>query len=73
MTYDELLDEYRKVLSENKELRSKLYDNRKKLTPREVTTIRDAYRSGFSQSELAEIYDVNPATISRTVRGIYHR
>ncbi|AMS01037.1 hypothetical protein SEA_ARCHERNM_43 [Mycobacterium phage ArcherNM] len=46
--------------------------NRKKLTDREVRDIRDAYYGGARQKELAEKYGVNPATISRTVRGVYH-
>ncbi|AGT14298.1 HTH DNA binding protein [Mycobacterium phage Adzzy] len=46
--------------------------NRRKLTEREVRDIREAYRGGMKQKDLASNYDVNPATISRTVRGIYH-
>lgn len=46
--------------------------NRKKLTQREVKDIRDAYRGGMKQKDLADNYGVNPATISRLVRGIYH-
>lgn len=46
--------------------------NRQKLTSREVRDIRDAYFGGAKQSDLADRYGVNPATISRTVRGIYH-
>ncbi|AWN05813.1 hypothetical protein SEA_PRIAMO_50 [Mycobacterium phage Priamo] len=46
--------------------------NRKKLTAQEVRDIRDAYYGGASQKQLASNYGVNPATISRTVRGIYH-
>lgn len=46
--------------------------NRHKLTEQEVKDIRDAYQSGMRQRDLAENYGVNPATISRIVRGIYH-
>ena len=46
--------------------------NRKKLSSREVTEIRSAHRNGMAQRGIAEAYDVNPATISRIVRGIYH-
>nr|QFG08812.1 helix-turn-helix DNA binding domain protein [Mycobacterium phage Naji] len=46
--------------------------NRQKLTEREVRDIREAYRGGMKQKDLADNYGVNPATISRTVRGIYH-
>lgn len=46
--------------------------NRQKLTDREVKDIRLAYRGGASQALIAHSYEVNPATISRTVRGLYH-
>jgi len=46
--------------------------NRKKLTKQEVKDIRRAFRGGMKQKDLAENYGVNPATISRTVRGIYN-
>ncbi|WIC40141.1 helix-turn-helix DNA-binding domain protein [Gordonia phage Battleship] len=46
--------------------------NRPKLTRREVNDIRDAFRNGMSQADLARSYGVNPATISRTVRSVYH-
>ena len=48
-------------------------NNRKKLTNREVADIRENHRLGFTQRDLADIYDVNPATISRIVRKVYHR
>lgn len=47
-------------------------DNRRKLTANEVSDIRAAHRGGMSQRDLAHAYQVNPATISRTVRGLYH-
>ena len=46
--------------------------NRKKLTAQEVKDIRDAYYGGAKQRDLAKSYGVNPATISRTVRVIFH-
>lgn len=55
------------------ELEQKQHDNQSKLTKHEVQDIRAAYQGGMSQSDLAAAYGVNPATISRTVRGIYHR
>lgn len=47
--------------------------NAKKLTKREVREIRDYHRSGVPQATIAGMYDVNPATISRIVRGHYHK
>ncbi|AGM61568.1 helix-turn-helix DNA binding domain protein [Mycobacterium phage Kalnoky] len=64
------------VVRENAELKRKLAaqnDNRKKLSPGEVNTMRLMKRAGFTQAEIAESFDVNPATVSRIVRGIYHR
>lgn len=47
--------------------------NRKKLDRFAAADIRQMYRTGVSQRALSDIYDVNPATISRIVRGIYHK
>ncbi|MGV9364483.1 helix-turn-helix domain-containing protein [Amycolatopsis sp. NPDC003731] len=48
--------------------------NAKKLTEDEVFRIRQWYgHGGVSQREIADAYDVNRATVSRIVRGIYHR
>lgn len=54
------------------ELESKPGDNRPKLTDREVRDIRAAHRGGMRQKDLADNYGINPATVSRIVRGIYH-
>lgn len=56
---------------ENAGLRRKL-DNRKKLSKRDVTILRDMYSSGYSQTAVADVFDVNPATVSRIVRNEYH-
>ncbi|ACE79972.1 hypothetical protein Pukovnik_46 [Mycobacterium phage Pukovnik] len=46
--------------------------NRKKLTEADAKDIRNAYYGGAKQKDLARNYGVNPATISRLVRGLYH-
>ncbi|AMO44014.1 HTH DNA binding protein [Mycobacterium phage Bactobuster] len=46
--------------------------NRKKLTEADAKDIRNAFYGGAKQKDLARNYGVNPATISRVVRGIYH-
>ncbi len=61
-----------RLTAENARLERK-NDNRKKLTTREVATIRDMVRAGYSQAEVADIYDVSPPTVSRIVRGQYWR
>jgi DNA-binding MarR family transcriptional regulator len=46
--------------------------NQKKLSSREVKEIRNLNRtSHITQREIAEIYDVNPSTVSRIIRGQY--
>lgn len=69
---DELLKERERLLAEIERLKAQRLDNRKKLTESEVSDIRAAHRGGMSQRALAQAYDVNPTTISRTIRGIYH-
>lgn len=46
--------------------------NTKKLLPADVRKIRMGYKAGATQADLAESFRVNPATVSRIVRGIYH-
>ncbi|QDH47862.1 HTH DNA binding protein [Mycobacterium phage Benvolio] len=46
--------------------------NRKKLSTADAKDIRNAFYGGAKQKDLARNYGVNPATISRVVRGIYH-
>jgi len=67
-----LIAENEELKARVEELESKPLDNRRKLSDQEVKDIRAAYRNGMPQAALAESYGVNPATISRTVRGIYH-
>ena len=69
---DSLIMENRVLKKELESLEAPTFDNRPKLTDREVRDIRAAYKGGMKQKDLAENYGVNPATISRTVRGIYH-
>ena len=67
----EITDEIRRLRAENRRLKSGNYS---KLSARDVKEIRGMYaRSSMTQAELAAMYDVNPSTISRTVRGIYNR
>jgi DNA-binding NarL/FixJ family response regulator len=55
-----------------KQLESQVPDNRPKLTREDVSKIHELKRAGYKQSEIAEIFDVNPATVSRIVRGLYY-
>ncbi|WP_100469626.1 helix-turn-helix domain-containing protein [Mycobacteroides abscessus] len=50
-----------------------LRPNRRKLTGSDVRAIRDMYRKGWKQKDLADSFDVNRATISRIVRRQYHK
>jgi DNA-binding NarL/FixJ family response regulator len=66
-----VLEENERLRQENSRLKSKS-TNRKKLSQREVNSIRELHRNGWSQKAIADSYDINPATVSRIVRGIYH-
>lgn len=69
----ELHERIAELEAENAELLAKL-DNSKKLSYRDVQRMKAMYREGgYTQAELADIFDINPATVSRTVRGIYNR
>lgn len=46
--------------------------NKKKLTASDVRRIHAMKRNGCTQRDIADCLDVNPATISRIVRGHYH-
>jgi DNA-binding transcriptional regulator YiaG len=67
-----VLEENNRLRAQVAEFKSKPLDNKRKLSAREVRDIRAAHRNGMSQKDLADSYEVNPATISRTVRGLYH-
>lgn len=70
--FDEMVKELNYLRKRVDELESAPANNRPKLSEYEVKDIREAYKSGMSQVDLANAYGVNPATISRTVRGLYH-
>jgi DNA-binding MarR family transcriptional regulator len=78
-TLVKLLQEIDAIISERNELRKQLAllqepTNQKKLTDREVKEIRNLARtSDLTQREIADCYAVNPATVSRIVRGVYHK
>ena len=70
------------LVKENQVLKQQIADmewtgaqrpNRPKLSTRDVSNIKDLKRSGYTQADIAEIYDINPATVSRIVRGAYHK
>lgn len=78
-TLNAVIAEIDAIIAENAYLKDKLAklesqprNNRPKLSDRDVKDIRAAYRGGMPQVELANNYGVNPATISRIVRGFYH-
>jgi len=72
MTLDEIETYVESLERENKELRRKT-DNRKKLDSRDAARIRRLYKTReLTQQDLADMFDVNDATISRIVRGQYY-
>lgn len=68
----EARQEISQLRGENELLRGKT-DNTKRLRPVDVRQIRFlASHGGMTQRELADYYQVSTATVSRTVRRIYH-
>ncbi len=75
-----LITEIDELIKERDQLRQQVDDlqnhgrNRKKLSGREVKEIRNLARaSDLTQREIADCYDINPATVSRIIRGVYHK
>ncbi|AZS11931.1 helix-turn-helix DNA-binding protein [Mycobacterium phage Citius] len=74
-----LWEQREELARRNRELRAKLETkgpnrpNRPKLDKTEVAFIKDLVRAGVSRRDVARSFDVNPSTISRIVRGQYHR
>lgn len=72
MTLGEIEDYVESLESEIKTLRKKT-DNTKKLDLRDAQRIRRLYETrDLTQQDLAEMFDVNDATISRIVRNKYY-
>ncbi|ASR77150.1 HTH DNA binding protein [Mycobacterium phage MyraDee] len=69
---DVVLAENDRLSREIAALKANPANNRKKLGKRDADTIRQMKRAGFTQREIAASFDVNPATVSRIIRGIYH-
>jgi DNA-binding MarR family transcriptional regulator len=73
MSFGEIA-EYVEALEGQVKTLTKKTDNAKKLLPQEVRRIRLLWNTGnWTQAELAEAFMVNPGTISRIVRGEYHK
>lgn len=68
------------LINENDRLRKQIAagstsspSNKPKLSKRDVEMMRQLSRLGASNTELATAYDCNRATVSRIIRGVYHR
>ena len=76
-TFVQLVKEIDALVRERDELLARVTriegpKNAKKLTAREVKEIRNLWRStANTQRDIAEIYDVHPATVSRIIREQY--
>lgn len=55
------------------QLESDRLDNRPKLGRGEVERIREMRRAGYKVCEIADSFDVNKSTVSRILRGEYHK
>lgn len=73
-----LIEAIGELMAENLALREQVErlkasaNNGPKLNAADVEAIKQLRREGSTVAEIAEIYDVNKSTISRTLRGIYH-
>lgn len=77
---EQMYFEYLDLLAQNSDLRRQVaavaaqhLDNRPKLGKGEVTQIREMHRAGVKMTDIADSFDVNKSTISRIVKGVYHK
>jgi ribosome-binding protein aMBF1 (putative translation factor) len=71
MTQAEIYEYIESLERENRELRRKT-DNSRRLDERDAQRIRTMYGSGkWKQADLADVFNVNPGTISRIVNNHY--
>ena len=74
-----LVGEILGIVKERNTLRGEIHrpknsqPNRKRLTKPEVEAIREMKRRGESNRGIADVFDINPTTVSRIVRGQYHK
>lgn len=55
------------------ELEALRFNNRPKLGQGEVSRIHEMRRAGYKIREIADSFDVNKSTVSRILRGEYHK
>lgn len=73
MTMSEIRQYVEKLEDDNRILRRKTRNGRK-LDYSDVRRLREMHQSGvYTQRELAESFDLNPATVSRILAGTYYR
>lgn len=82
-TLEAMFAEVESLLSENESLKIRIQeletrpvaasDNRPKLTAHEVKVVRELFRAGESQADIADIFDLNPSSVCRIVRGQAYR
>lgn len=70
---DEILAERDRLQRRVEELEAQRFNNRHKLGQGEVGRIREMRRAGYKVREIAESFDINKTTVSRILRGQYHK
>ena len=70
---DSLLEDNMRLRERVKELEAQRFNNRPKLGKGEVARIHEMRRAGYTVSEIADSFDLNKSTVSRTLRGEYHK
>lgn len=70
---DEIIAERDDLRVRVAELEAERFNNKPKLGQGEVTRIREMRRAGYKIREIADSFDVNKSTVSRILRGEYHK
>lgn len=70
---DEILAERDCLRARVAELEAARFNNRPKLGKGDVERIREMGRAGYKAREIAESFDVNKTTVSRILKGEYHK
>lgn len=70
---DELYEERDALRERVIDMQAQRHNNAPKLGRGEVSKIHEMRRAGYTISDIADSFDVNKSTVSRTLKGIYNK